>query len=189
VKVELATVARPRGAVYPGTDGATGSQSNAPQDLQRALVGRIAPHHRLLLGLQLRRLRQMDGDIAELDRQIDERLLPFRESHTRLMQIPGVDWVVATVLIAELGTDMSVFRGPGHIAAWAGVCPGNHESAGKRQHGRVRWGNVLLKTTPVEAASGADRTRGSYLKDKFHRLRARRGATEQRSSRAFSAAC
>jgi len=144
-------------------------------DLQRALTGRLESHHRVLLAIQLRRLRQMDADVAEVDRLIDDRLVPFREPHLRLMQIPGVDRVVAAVLIAEVGLDMSVFHSVHHLAAWAGVCPGNHESAGKRQHGRVRWGNVLLKTALVEAAAGAARTRGSYLKDKFYRLRARRG--------------
>src|SRR5437867_12756294 len=91
------------------------------------------------------------------------------------MQIPGVDRVVAAVLIAELGTDMRVFHSAAHVAAWARVCPGNNQSAGNPKPARVRQGNVLLKTTLVEAASGAARTQGSYLKDKFHRLRARRG--------------
>ena len=92
------------------------------------------------------------------------------------MQIPGVDWVVAAVLIAEIGVDMSVFLSVYHLAAWAGVCPGNHESAGKQKSGRARKGNVHLRTMLVGAATSAARTKGAYLKDKFHRLKARRGA-------------
>ena len=92
------------------------------------------------------------------------------------MQIPGVDWLVAAVLIAEIGVDMSVFLSVYHLAAWAGVCPGNHESAGRQKSGRARKGNVHLRTILVGAAISAARTKGSYLKDKFHRLKARRGA-------------
>jgi transposase len=92
------------------------------------------------------------------------------------MQIPGVDWVVAAVLIAEIGIDMSVFLSANHLASWAGVCPGNHESAGKQKSGRARKGNVHLRTILVGAATSASRTKGSYLKDKYHRLKARRGA-------------
>jgi len=92
------------------------------------------------------------------------------------MQIPGVDWVVAAALIAEIGVDMSVFLSVHHLAAWAGVCPGNHESAGKQKRGRSRKGNVHLRTMLVGAAISASHTKGSYLKDKFYRLKARRGA-------------
>ena len=92
------------------------------------------------------------------------------------MQIPGVDWLVAAVLIAEIGVDMSVFLSVYHLAAWAGVCPGNHESAGRQKSGRARKGNIHLRTILVGAAISAARTKGSYLKDKFHRLKARRGA-------------
>jgi hypothetical protein len=92
------------------------------------------------------------------------------------MQTPGVDWVVAAVLIAEIGVDMSVFLGAGHLAAWAGVCPGSNESAGNQKAGRSRKGNVHLRTILVGAAVAAGRTKGSYLKDKYHRLKARRGA-------------
>jgi transposase len=144
-------------------------------ELERALHGHVEEHHRALLRLQLRRLQQVDADIAEVDALLDHALLPYREAHMRLMQIPGVDRITASVLIAELGCDMSAFRSSQHLAAWAGVCPGNNQSAGKRRQGRVRQGNLVLKTALVEAASSAARTRGSYLKDKFYRLKARRG--------------
>src|SRR5208283_4695489 len=107
----------------------------------------------------------------------EAKLAPYCVQHALLMQIPGVDWVVAAVLIAEIGVDMSVFLSVYHLAAWAGVCPGNHESAGKQKSGRrARKGNVHLRTMLVGAAMSAARTKGSYLKDKYHRLKARRGA-------------
>ncbi len=102
--------------------------------------------------------------------------MPYRMPHALLMQIPGVDWLVAAVLIAEIGVDMSVFLSVYHLSAWAGVCPGSHESAGRQKSGRARKGNVHLRTILVGAAISAARTKGSYLKDKFHRLKARRGA-------------
>ena len=125
--------------------------------------------------MQLRRLEAIEADIAALDRRIDERLEPYRAPHALLMQIPGVDWMVAAVLIAEIGVDMSVFVSVYHLSAWAGVCPGNHESAGRQKSGRARKGNVHLRAILVDAAMSAARTKGSYLKDKFHRLKARRG--------------
>jgi hypothetical protein len=82
---------------------------------------------------------------------------------------------LAAVFIAEVGTDMGAFRNPAHLAAWAGVCPGNNESAGKRKVDRARHGNLYLKTALVEAANAASRKKGSYLQSKFHRLKARRG--------------
>lgn len=145
-------------------------------ELVLALDGRVEEHHRFLLAMQLRRLEAAEQDIAALDLRITERLEPYRAEHARLTQIPGVDWLAAAVVIAEIGTDMNVFSSPHHLAAWAGVCPGNHESAGKQKSGRARKGNIHLRTILVGAAISAARTKGSYLKDKYHRLKARRGA-------------
>jgi len=144
-------------------------------ELQHALEGRLEEHHRFLLQLQLRRLDQADADLATLDAHIDEALAPYRAPCQALQQIPGVSRVVAAVIVAELGTDMSVFRSARHAAAWAGVCPGNNESAGKRRRAGARKGNVHLRTALVEAAVAASHRKGSYLRDKFYRLRARRG--------------
>jgi transposase len=144
-------------------------------DLILALEGRMEEHHRFLLATQLRRVEAIEHDIAALDLRIVERLEPYRVEHALLMQIPGVDWLVAAVIIAEIGVDMSVFLSVYHLSAWAGVCPGNHESAGRQRSGRARKGNIHLRTILVGAAVSAGRTKGSYLKDKFHRLRARRG--------------
>ena len=93
-----------------------------------------------------------------------------------LKEIPGVDWRWAAVLIAELGVDMKIFASASQRACWAGVCPGNNESAGKRKSGRTTKGNFDLKTALVEAAHAASRAKGTYRCDKFHRLKARRGA-------------
>ncbi len=103
-------------------------------------------------------------------------LEPYRGEHALLMQIPWVDWLVAAVLICEIGVDMSVFMSVYHLAAWAGVGPGNYESAGKRKSSRARKGNIHVKTTLVGAAISASRAKASYFKDKFYRLKARRGA-------------
>jgi transposase len=144
-------------------------------ELQLALEGSVQPHHRFLLATQLRRIKSVEDDLAQLDKYIDEKLEPYREQHKLLMTIPGVSWLVAAVLIAEIGVDMSVFPTVRHLAAWAGLAPGNHESAGKRKGGKARRGNVYLKTALVAAATSAARTKRGYLRDKYYRLKARRG--------------
>lgn len=149
-------------------------RSKAPE-LERALEGRMEEHHRRLLRLQMRRLQQVDADIAEVEAWIAEKLKPYAPQLELLRQIPGVDETLAAVIIAELGVDMSVFGSVGQVVAWAGVCPGNHESAGKKQSGRTTPGNVHLKTALVEAAHCASRAKGTYLREKFYRLKSRRG--------------
>jgi transposase len=144
-------------------------------DLELALEGRMDFDHRFLLGLQLERLEHVDCDIAKVDERIDERLKPYEEQHARLKKIPGVDHVLAATLVAELGVDMSVFHSDKHLAAWAGVCPGNNESAGKKKNSQARKGNIYLKTALYEAGRAASKAKGTYLKDKFYRLKARRG--------------
>jgi len=144
-------------------------------ELQLALEGSVGEHHRFLLAMQLRRLKGVEDELDTLDKRIEEKLEPYRAQHTLLMTIPGVNWYIAAVLIAEIGVDMTVFLSAYHLAAWAGVCPGNNESAGKHRAGKARRGNVHLKTALVSAATSAAKTKGTYLKDKYHRLRARRG--------------
>jgi transposase len=143
--------------------------------LTAALTGCFEAHHRFLLQVQLERLTQLASHLAHLDTRIAALLEPYHVAYTRLQRIPGVSTVTATILIAELGTDMSVFRNAQHLASWAAICPGNNESAGKHRSGKIRPGNVLLQTALVEAAQACTRTKGTYLRDKFHRLRARRG--------------
>jgi transposase len=144
--------------------------------LERALNGRLEDHHRFLLGVQMRRIEATEADLAELDRRLREKLAPYSWQMRLLLQIPGVDWVTAATIIAEIGVDMSAFVNAAHLASWATMCPGNHESAGKQRGGRTRKGNVHLKTALVIAANAAGKTRGTYLADKYRRLKSRRGA-------------
>jgi transposase len=143
--------------------------------LEAALEGRMREHQRFLLAMQLRTLKAIDHDIAALDTRIEVHLEPFRAQHQLLLQIPGVDWVTAASILAEIGPDMGVFTTARRLAAWAGVAPGNYESAGKPKGAAVRRGNRFLKAALFAAASAAVRTKGSYYRDKYNRLRARRG--------------
>jgi transposase len=155
---------------------AKGRLRHKRESLELALRGSLDEHHRRMLQIQLQRIERAEEDVQVLDAEIDTRLEPYRTQHELLRQIPGVDWLVAAVIIAELGVDMTVFRTVRHASAWAGVCPGNNQSGGKTKAAAVRKGNVYLKTALVQAALGAARTGGSYYKNKYFRLRARRGA-------------
>ena len=143
--------------------------------LQLALEGKLEEHHRFLLRLQLNRLEAMDSQLAILEQRIQQKLEPYAAQLALLQEIPGIDRALAAVIIAELGVDMSPFPTVSQLASWAGVCPGNNESAGKRKTSRIPKGNVYLKTALVEAANAAARAKGTYLRDKFYRLKARRG--------------
>src|SRR2546427_7404771 len=144
-------------------------------ELELALEGKVEEHHRFLLSVQLRRLEAAEKDLAILEHRLQEKLKPYEAQLTLLDEIPGVDWTLAAVIIAEMGVDMSVFGSVSQLASWAGVCPGNNESAGKRKSSRIPKGNVYLKTALVEAANAAAQAKGTYLRDKFYRLQARRG--------------
>jgi transposase len=154
---------------------ARGALRKKTDRLALALRGRLDEHHRFLLRLQLERVERIEADVALVDARIDQALAPYQKHRTLLQQIPGVDRIGAATIIAELGIDMSVFPTVRHAAAWAGVCPGNNESAGKRRGNAQRRGNVHLMTALVQAAMAASRKRGSYLKERFWRLKARRG--------------
>jgi transposase len=146
------------------------------ETLRLALEGKVREHHRFLLKMQLDRLDQLEEDLATLDTEIQKRLEPHRKEATLLATIPGVKEVGAANLIAEIGPDMRNFRSAAALCAWAGICPGNNESAGKPRGVKTRKGNVHLRTALVEAAHAARRTKGTFLKDKYHRLKAKRGA-------------
>ena len=148
---------------------------NKIPELELALEGRIEAHHRFLLKLPLDRLELVEKDIEVLQQHIQQKLQPYTAQLALLDEIPGVDCTLAAVIIAELGVDMSVFENVSQLSSWAGVCSGNNESAGKRKSSRIPKGNVYLKTALIEAAHSAAKTKGSYLRDKFDRLKARRG--------------
>ncbi len=169
--------------------------------LEQALTGRFAAHQRFLVARQLAHIDALDALIAEVSHEIAARLRaaddavaaaaepdaasvgspegpparPFADAIARLDTIPGVAQRTAEILVAELGLDLTRFPTPGHLASWAGMCPGNHESAGKRQSGRTRKGNRALRAALVEAAQAAGRTKRTYLGAQFRRLAARRG--------------
>jgi transposase len=154
---------------------AKGRLRNKIPELGPALEGKLEEHHRFLLRLQLHRLEAAEKDLAVLEERIEEKLEPYAAQLASLQEIPGIDWTLAAVIIAELGVDMNVFGSVLQLASWAGICPGNNESAGKRKSSRIPKGNIYLKTALVEAANAAARAKGTYLRDKFYRLKARRG--------------
>lgn len=145
-------------------------------DLQRALNGLIGPHQKLMLKTQLRHIDFLDAEIKRLDEEIKERMLPFEEDLELLDTIPGVGRRTAEQILAETGTDMNQFPSAAHLCSWAGLSPGNNESAGKRKSGRTRKGNQKLRSALVEAARAAARTKNTYLSSQYHRIAARRGA-------------
>jgi transposase len=143
--------------------------------LERALVGRMAPHQRFLLAQQLAHVDFLEETIARVSTEVTERLRPAQDAITRLMTIPGVGQRTAEVMVAEMGTDMAQFPSAQHLASWAGLCPGNNESAGKRKSGRTRKGNPSLRTALVEVAQAAGRAKKTYLGAHYRRLVTRRG--------------
>jgi transposase len=148
----------------------------SPAMLSEALRGRVTRHHRFLLRLHLQQIDALNRAIAEIDKEVEANLAPFRELIPILTSIPGIGELAARVLLAEIGTDMSRFPTSGHLISWAGLCPKNDESAGKRRSTRMRKGAPWLKTALIQCAWAAARKKGSYLEAQFHRLRARRGA-------------
>ena len=148
----------------------------SPTELEAALRGRVTRHHRFLLGLHLQQIDAIDAAIDQIDPEVDALVEPFRTAVQLLTTIPGIDELSACVILAEIGRDMSRFPTAGHLISWAGLCPKNDESAGRRRSTRMRKGAPWLKTTLVQCASAAARKKASYLQAQFHRLRARRGA-------------
>jgi transposase len=155
---------------------ALGKLQEKQADLERALVGAVGPHQRLVLRAQLRHITYLDQEIARLSDEIAERQRPFQGALGQLQTIPGVGRRTAEVVLAEIGTDMSRFPSAAHLASWAGVCPGQNESAGKQRGGRTRRGDPWLREALVEAAHAAARTRRTYLAAQYRRIAARRGA-------------
>jgi transposase len=143
--------------------------------LREALVGRFDSEHALIVGQILAHIDFLDEAIERLSADIEQRIAPFARQRDLLMTIPGVKQRVAEVLIAEIGTDMSAFPTAKHLASWAGVCPGNDQSAGKRRSGRTRKGSKWLRATLTEAALAATKTKDCYLAAQYQRLRGRRG--------------
>jgi len=147
-----------------------------PAELEAALRGRVTEHHRFMLRLLLQHIDAIEAAIAQIDQEVDGKVEPFRTAIQILSTIPGVRELSAQVIVAEIGIDMARFPTAGHLISWSGLCPKNDESAGKRRSTRMRKGAPWLKTTLIQCAWAAARTKDSYLQAQFHRLRARRGA-------------
>jgi transposase len=146
--------------------------------LREALEGRFDSEHALVVGQILAHIDFLDESIERLSAAIEEQIAPFAAAVELLCTIPGVQRRAAEVIIAETGGDMTAFATAGHLASWAGVCPGNDESAGKRRSGRTRKGSKWLRGTLIEAARAAARTRDTYLAAQYRRVRAHRGANK-----------
>jgi len=143
--------------------------------LEQALQGRLTEHHRFLIRKPLAHIQELDQAIEQYSREIAERFRPFEAAIERLSTIAGIKRRLAEVILAEIGTDRSRFPSARHLASWAGICPGNNESAGKRLTGRTRKGSPWLRTALVEAAQAAARCKDCSLSAQFHRLTIRRG--------------
>jgi len=143
--------------------------------LQDALAGRFNDHHALLCRAMLARIDQADATIETLGVRIEELLDPYEAAVSLLVTIPGVAHRSAQVILAEIGADMSRFPTAGHLASWAGMCPGNNESAGKHRSGRTRKGSKWLRKALIEAGQAAGRTKDTYLAAQYAQIRTRRG--------------
>jgi transposase len=143
--------------------------------LREALEGRFRAHHALLLGELLAHLDYLDEAVERLSSEVARVVAPFSPLLALLITIPGVSQRTAEVILAEIGTDMGQFPSAGHLASWAGICPGNNESAGKHRAGTTRKGSRWLRVALIEAANAAARGKGTYLASQYARLKGRRG--------------
>jgi len=144
--------------------------------LREALVGRLTPHYAFLLQQHLSLIEAVDAHLATLEARIETAMAPFADTAALVQTMPGVAARAAQAILAETGVDMSCFPTPAHFASWARLCPGNHESAGKRQSTTTGKGATWLRATLQEAAWAAVRSKKSYYRALYHRLKARRGA-------------
>lgn len=155
---------------------ARGSLKQKTEQLQRALRGLVGPHQRFLLQEQLSHLEEIEGRLRRVTAEVGARLAPFEAALQRLQTIPGIGRRVAEDLLAEIGTDMERFPTDRHLASWAKICPGNRRSAGKARPEHLGQGNPWLRSTLIEAAWGAARSKDTFLSAQYRRLAARLGA-------------
>jgi transposase len=154
---------------------ARGRLRNKIPELEQALQGRVRDHHRFLLAEYLDEWEALGQRITRMEAEIDKHIRPFEQAVALWETIPGVEHVTACNLVAEIGVDMNQFQTAQHLASWAALCPGNHESAGKRKSGKTRDGNRWLRRTLCQAAWAVTRKKNCYLSAQFKRLAARRG--------------
>ncbi|GAA1817288.1 IS110 family transposase [Agromyces neolithicus] len=154
---------------------AKGTLRNKIPQLVDALHGRFTEHHAFLVGEYLTQIDTATAMIDRLTARIEDQIAPFRSAREALITIPGVSITVADVIIAETGADMTVFETPGRLASWAGVCPGQNESAGRVKSAHTRPGDKYLKAALGVAALSVSRSKGTYLAARYRRIAARRG--------------
>lgn len=145
------------------------------EQLAQALTGHLQAHHRFLIAEHLAHIHSLEKAIHRLSVEIAQRLGPYEQILLRLETIPGIKRRLAEIILAEIGPEMSRFPSAQHLASWAGMCPGNHQSAGKRLSGKTRKGSQWLRTALVEAAHAASHCKESYLSAHYHHIAVRRG--------------
>ena len=144
-------------------------------ELEEALEGQVTPHHGFLLRELMRQLAFLEGQVERFQKEIEQRMPPFEWAAELLVSMPGIQRTAACALIAEIGVDMGRFPSSRHLASWAGLCPGNNQSAGKQRSGKSHRGNRWIKGVMTEIAWAASRTRGSYCAAFYRRLAPHRG--------------
>jgi transposase len=157
-------------------DYAQGTLRGKRRELERALEGTFTDDQRWLLDKELRQVEWLEAQVVTLEQEIERRVAPHEEQIQRLITIPGIDRKTAWTIIAEIGLDMSVFPDSRHLASWAGLCPGNRESAGKRMSGRTRKANRYVKRAMCQAAWAASHTKDTFLSAFYRRMSVRKGA-------------
>jgi transposase len=143
--------------------------------LEKALNGKITDHHRFLLGMHLENIDHLAKQIKKMDEEIDRKMVPFQNESKLIQTIPGISDVNASAILAEIGVNMSQFPDEAHLSSWAGVCPGNNESAGKKKSGKTQKGNSFLKGALTESAWAASKTKASSYSAIYHNIVRRRG--------------
>lgn len=154
---------------------AKGRLREKQDQLEKALQGTLKPHHRFMLAQHLSHIDFLDEAIERLDAQIGAQMRPFEATIQRWDSLPGINRRIAEIIIAEVGADLKPFENADHLASWAGMCPGNNKSAGKRFSGKTRKGSKWLRRALIEAAHGAAHTKEKYFQAQYRRLAARRG--------------
>ena len=143
--------------------------------LEKAVNGKLTDHHRFLLEMHLQNIDHLAKQIKKLDEEIEKKMVPFQKEPKLIQTIPGISEVNASAILAEIGVDMSQFPDEAHLSSWAGVCPGNNESAGKKKSGKTQKGNSFLKAALTEAAWAASKTKNTSYNAFYHNLVRRKG--------------
>jgi transposase len=155
---------------------AEGSLRRKVPELFRSIQGFFEVHHRFQLKMMMQTINHLEGEIKAITKRLDDMMLPHKEMIEQLDRVPGIDKKTAQSIIGHIGDTLTAFRSDKALASWGGLCPGNNESAGKRKSGRSPVRKHPFKELMIEIAWAAVRTKGTYYKDKYHRLKTRRGA-------------